>query len=93
VAVDPSAEAAAPPDPYAVQEVARDVRTADDVTAFAHAAVQGSGLVTMFYVGASARPPWLQALVEQPGAEVLPVEQALEALAVAPSSNPISSSG
>lgn len=92
VAVDPSVEAAGPPDPYAVQELARDARPVDYVTAFAHAAVDGSGLATMFYVSASDRPPWLEALVEEPGARVLPLARALDALAAAPS-NPISSGG
>ena len=40
-------------------------------------AVQFSGLDTPITVGAAVRPPWLEAVAEEPGVLVAPVAEAL----------------
>lgn len=81
ITVDPADEAAAPPDPYALQELSRDVRPTDYAASFAHEAVKDSPLETPIVVAALARPPWLAAVVEEYGVEVATVERAVSRFA------------
>lgn len=55
------------PDPYALIELARDVRPADYATTFVRQAMQFSGLDTPVTVVGVVRPPWLDAVVDQQG--------------------------
>lgn len=52
------------PDPYALLELAADVRPPDYAVTYARHAAERSGLDEPFAVTASARPPWLAAVVE-----------------------------
>ena len=67
----------APPDPFALQELSRDVRPADYAASFAREAVKQSGLETPLLVSAFARPPWLAAVADEYGVEAVPVSAAL----------------
>jgi pimeloyl-ACP methyl ester carboxylesterase len=58
---------AAPPDPFALAEMASDVRPADYAASFARQAAHLSGLVQPIAVCARARPPWLSAALAEPG--------------------------
>lgn len=55
------------PDPYALIELARDVRPADYATTFVRQAVQFSGLDVPISVVGVVRPPWVEAVVDQEG--------------------------
>ena len=55
------------PDPMALAELTRDVRPPDYATSFVRLATQFSGLPTPLAVTATARPPWLLAVVDEPG--------------------------
>jgi pimeloyl-ACP methyl ester carboxylesterase len=74
----------APPDPFALRELSRDVRPPDYAASFAREAVEQSGLEAPLVVSATERPPWLAAVVERYGTEVRPVEAALARLAASP---------
>jgi len=63
---------AVPPDPYALVELAHDVRSPDYARSFARAA--GALAVA---VPAASRPPWLAAVAAEPGVEELAVADAL----------------
>jgi pimeloyl-ACP methyl ester carboxylesterase len=67
----------APPDPFALVELARDVRPPDYATSFLRQANQLSGLAHAVCVCATERPEWLRAVVEEPGVERLPLGEAL----------------
>lgn len=56
-----------PPDPFALFELAKDVRPADYAANFARLAVMLSGLDAPIAVAAKVRPPWLQAVVDEAG--------------------------
>ena len=73
--VDP--EAVAPPDPFAIAELARDVRPPDYASSFARQAAQLSGLERPISVCAIGRPDWLRAVLEEPGVEESGVSEAL----------------
>lgn len=75
LAVDPAAEG--PPDPFALAELASDVRPPDYATSFARQATHLSGLATPLAVSARARPPWLAAVVDQPGVAEMSLSAAL----------------
>ncbi|MEA3077986.1 MAG: hypothetical protein QOF60_2894 [Actinomycetota bacterium] len=82
--VDPSAVAAAPPDPWALVELTRDPRPPDYATSFVRQAVHFSGLAEPITVCTIGRPAWLEAVVAEPGVRVTPsVEEALRSYAVA----------
>ena len=66
-----------PPDPYALVELGRDIRPADYATSFARQATHLSGLPSPITVAAVVRPPWLEAIVAEPGVVELPADQAL----------------
>jgi pimeloyl-ACP methyl ester carboxylesterase len=54
----------APPDPYALLELSVDVRPPDYAVTYARHAAERSGLDRPFAVVASARPPWLAAVID-----------------------------
>lgn len=54
----------APPDPFALLELSRDIRPADYALTFARAAVEHSDLDSPLTVCAIGRPPWLAAVVD-----------------------------
>jgi pimeloyl-ACP methyl ester carboxylesterase len=56
-----------PPDPFALLELARDVRPPDYARTIAGFAVEGSELEVPLWVATVVRPAWLEALVGQPG--------------------------
>jgi pimeloyl-ACP methyl ester carboxylesterase len=78
----PSALAAAAdddrlPDPFALVELARDVRPDDYATTYARQALQFSGLDAPLAVAAVVRPPWLAAVADEPGVVAEPLADAL----------------
>ena len=73
--VDPSAPA--PPDPWALLELARDPRPPDYATSFVRQAAHLSGLETPISVCALARPDWLDAVAQEPGVQVATLDEAL----------------
>ena len=76
----PGARPAVSPDPYALVEMARDVRPPDYATAFARQALQFSGLEAPIAVCSRSRPPWLAAVVNETG--VVECHELEEALAL-----------
>jgi pimeloyl-ACP methyl ester carboxylesterase len=69
---------AGPPDPYALVELALDVRPPDYATVFARQAAELSGLEHPLLVAARERPDWLRAVVNEVGVEQSSVAHALE---------------
>jgi pimeloyl-ACP methyl ester carboxylesterase len=65
------------PDPWALLELSRDVRPPDYATAFARQATQLSSFGYPFAVCARWRPPWLEAVANEPGVLDMTVEEAL----------------
>lgn len=65
------------PDPWALHELALDVRPEDYATTFAHHAVERSPLDAPLCVAAVVRPPWLAAVAAEPGVFEAPVDEAL----------------
>ncbi|MBW2244676.1 MAG: alpha/beta fold hydrolase [Deltaproteobacteria bacterium] len=79
--VFPNPEGVAPPDPFALAELARDVRPPDYATAFVRQATQLSGLDQPISVACADRPEWLEAVVLEPGVVETSPEKALAAYA------------
>jgi hypothetical protein len=79
--VDP--QAPAPPDPFALVELSRDVRPPEYATAFVRLANELSGLPRPLTVCAVERPEWLRATLEEPGVEAAPLAAALAHYAAA----------
>jgi pimeloyl-ACP methyl ester carboxylesterase len=77
----PDLNAVAPPDPYALVELAVDVRPPDYATSFVRQATHLSGLERPITVQTLERPDWLRAVVEEPGVEVAELDAALDAYA------------
>ncbi len=73
----------APPDPFALAELARDVRPPDYATAFVRQANQLSGLEEPIVVSCADRPEWLEAVAAEPGVREASVEAALALFAEA----------
>ena len=71
-------ESGGTPDPFALVELARDLRPPDYATAFARQATQLSGLERPISVVARERPEWLAAVLEEPGVEQCGLAEALE---------------
>lgn len=69
------------PDPYALAELSRDVRPPDYATTFARQAATLSGLDVAIAVVGVVRPPWLEAVANEPGVQVLTRPAALETFA------------
>lgn len=65
------------PDPYALVELAFDVRPGDYATAIARMALEFSDLDAPLTVSATVRPPWLAAIAAEPGVRVESVGAAL----------------
>jgi pimeloyl-ACP methyl ester carboxylesterase len=72
---------ASTPDPFALIELARDLRPPDYATAFARQATQLSGLERPISVVARERPEWLAAVIGEPGVEQCSLSEALDAYA------------
>lgn len=58
---------AGPPDPFALIELARDVRPPDYAQTFTRFVIEGSDLETPLFVTAAVRPEWLEAVAREPG--------------------------
>ena len=84
VAPPPAAVAADDPDPYALVELARDVRPEDYATTYARQALQFSGRDTPIAIAAIVRPPWLAAVATEPGVVSEPLAEALARFAAMP---------
>ena len=67
----------APPDPFALAELSRDVRPPDYATTFVRLAVHGSALEHPIVVASVNRPDWLQAVEREPGVLSLSLRDAL----------------
>ncbi len=76
-AVHPDTPASAP-DPFALLELARDVRPSDYAANFARQAVTLSELETPIVVSAISRPDWLDAVLEQQDVRALPLRDAMQ---------------
>lgn len=68
----------APPDPFALYELSKDIRPPDYAANFARLAVQHSGLDAPLAVAARFRPAWLQAVADEAGVVECSVEAALQ---------------
>lgn len=75
--VFPNPAGVAPPDPFALAELARDVRPPDYATAFVRQATQLSGLDQPITVVCADRPEWLEAVILEPGVAEAPADEAL----------------
>jgi len=73
----PDLNAVAPPDPFALVELAVDVRPPDYATSFARQATHLSGLERPISVCTLERPDWLRAVVDEQGVEACELEDAL----------------
>lgn len=73
-----------PPDPFALVELATDIRPADYACVFARQAAQMSGLASPIAVSACERPGWLAAVIEELDVEVTTLPLALARYAAAP---------
>ncbi len=69
------------PDPWAVHELTRDVRPPDYASTFARQAATRSGLDVAIAVSGVNRPPWLDAVVAEPGVVECSVADALKLFA------------
>lgn len=76
------------PDPFALLELARDVRPDDYATTYARQALQFSGLDSPIAIAAVVRPPWLAAVAEEPGVVAEPLAEALTRYATLPTPTP-----
>jgi pimeloyl-ACP methyl ester carboxylesterase len=76
-AMSGSPVAADDPDPFALVELARDVRPEDYATTYARQALQFSGRDVPLAVAAVVRPPWLAAVAAEPGVVAEPLADAL----------------
>ncbi len=70
-----------PPDPFALLELGSEVRPPDYAAVFARQAGSGSGLPAAIHVCARERPPWLEAVLMQPGASEVALDEALRSCA------------
>jgi pimeloyl-ACP methyl ester carboxylesterase len=73
----PGEPVATAPDPFALVELANDIRPPDYATTYVRQAVQFSGLDTPVAVAGVVRPPWLAAVVDEPGVAVGTLPDAL----------------
>ena len=77
---DPHADPSRPggaPDPFALVELARDVRPPDYATVFVRQANELSGLERPISVCGVERPAWLEAVAAEPGVEATSLREAL----------------
>ena len=82
--MDAGDEGGTAPDPFALVELANDIRPADYASTFARQAVQFSNLDTPIAVAGVVRPPWLAAVIEEPGVLVTTIPDALAVYASVP---------
>ena len=80
-------DAHAPPDPYAMAELSRDIRPPDYASTFARLASASSAVDPPIAVCAVNRPEWLAAVVDEPGVAEVSLAEAL-ALYAAPGQHP-----
>ena len=73
----PDTTAIAPPDPFALAELGRDIRTPDYAAILLRMAMLGSALDQPVAVAAVIRPGWLAAVVDEPGVLQLDTASAL----------------
>jgi len=73
----PAPSADGTPDPFALIELARDIRPPDYASTFVRFAVDGSNFSDPIVVAAVARPEWLVAVAEDPAVVTAPVPEAL----------------
>ncbi|MEY2473477.1 MAG: hypothetical protein QOK28_2806 [Actinomycetota bacterium] len=66
------------PDPFALAELARDVRPPDYVANFLRQVLSLSPLDTPLTVTAIARPEWLEEIVDEPGVQVGSLDDAMQ---------------
>lgn len=67
------------PDPWALIELGRDARPGNYASTFARLAITGSELATPITVCCKVRPPWLEAIVDEPAVETnLTVAESLD---------------
>ena len=66
-----------PPDPFALVELAADLRPPDYAASFVGLAAAGSGLARPVTVSAKARPDWLVSVMQEDGVEEASVEDGL----------------
>jgi pimeloyl-ACP methyl ester carboxylesterase len=71
-----------PPDPWAMAELSRDLRPPDYASSFARQATQLSSRPEPIAVCARWRPPWLEAVVAEPGVVTAPTLERAVALYV-----------
>lgn len=60
-------DAVAPPDPFAIAELSRDIRPADYASTFARLAIQAGAVEHPILVTGANRPDWLEAVISEPG--------------------------
>jgi len=72
---------AAPPDPYALVELGRDLRPPDYATFFVRLALAGSDLEHPVAVASVFRPEWLEAVAREHGVLDAPLAEALATFA------------
>jgi len=77
VALPPDTVLGRAPDPFALLELARDVRPPDYATSFVRQATQLSELERPISVCSAERPDWLLAVIEEPGVAVTSLAEAL----------------
>jgi pimeloyl-ACP methyl ester carboxylesterase len=75
--VYPNPAALAPPDPFALVELSRDVRPPDYATAFVRQANELSGFERPIAVACAEKPDWLEAVLKEPGVQTASIEDAL----------------
>ena len=73
-------EAPAPPDPFALLELSRDIRTTDYASVLVRMALQGSPTTEPITVATINRPSWLAAVADEPGVRVVDSVDAAQAL-------------
>jgi len=78
----------ASPDPWALVELARDIRPADYATGFARQATQLSGLEWPIAVCARSRTPWIDAVTAEAGVLDTTLPEALALYAGSPVADP-----
>jgi pimeloyl-ACP methyl ester carboxylesterase len=76
--IDPAAPA--PPDPFALLELTRDIRTPDYAAVLVHMALGGSPITEPVTVATTNRPAWLAAVADEPGVRVVDASDASAAL-------------
>lgn len=73
----PDPDGQAPPDPFALVELARDLRPPDYATEFARQALEYSNVDPALVLCTAEGPDWLKAVADQPGVERMKRSEAL----------------